>query len=110
MELPDALLSELHKSVRTHVAITSDKDPVSGLIAVPAATYDYGVCANEACWQITMFDQAGHHARAEEYLETFLATQSMSYLDGNFGSNEGLMQGLDLDAGIPLRSHFALQP
>jgi hypothetical protein len=67
MELPDTLLNELHKSIRTHVAITSDKDPASGLIAVPAATYDYGVCANEACWQITMFDQAGHHDRAETY-------------------------------------------
>jgi len=30
MELPDALLSELHNSIRTHVAITSDKDPISG--------------------------------------------------------------------------------
>ncbi len=107
MELPDTLLSELHKSVRTHVAISSDKDPASGLIAVPAATYDYGVCANEACWQITLFDQAGHHVRAEKYLETFLATQGMSHLDGNFASSEGLMQGLDLDDGVPLRSHFA---
>ena len=107
MELPDALLSELHRSVRTHIAITSDKDPASGMIVVPAATYDYGVCANEACWQITMLDQAGHHARAETYLETFLATQGMSQLDGNFASNEGLMQGLDLDDGVPLRSHFA---
>ena len=106
MDLPDALLSDFHKSVRTHVAITSDKDPASGLIAVPAATCDYGVCANEACWQITMLDQAGHHHRAEDYLEIFLATQGMSALDGNFASNEGVMQGVDLDDGVPLRSHF----
>ena len=46
----------------------------------------------------------------ETYLETFLATQGMSYLDGNFASNEGLMQGLDIDAGVPLRSRFRLQP
>ena len=106
-ELPDTILNELHKSVQAHIAITTDKDPVSGLIAVPAATYDYGVCANEACWQISMFDQAGHHKRAETYLETFLATQSLSQLDGNFGSGEGVMQGLDMDAGVPLRSGFA---
>jgi hypothetical protein len=31
----------------------------------------------------------------------------MSHLDGNFASNEGLMQGLDFDDGVPLRSHFA---
>jgi hypothetical protein len=107
MDLPDTILSDFHKAVRAHVAITADKDPVCGLVTVPAATYSYGVCANEACWQITMLDQAGHHNRAETYLETFLATQSQSALDGNFTSNEGVMQGLDLDAGVALRSHFA---
>jgi hypothetical protein len=107
LELPDTILNQFHKSVQTHVAISADKDPVSGLIAVPAATYDYGVCANEACWQISMFDQAGHHRRVETYLETFLATQGMSQLDGNFSSSEGVMQGLDFDAGVPLRSGFA---
>jgi hypothetical protein len=107
MNLPDTILSETHKSVRTHVAISSDKDPMSGLIAVPAATYDYGVCANEACWQINMVDQAGHHDRAATYLETFLATQGMSRMDGNFVSTEGVMQGLDFDAGVPHRSGFA---
>ena len=106
-ELPDTILNDYHKAVQAHVAISSDKDPVSGMIAVPAATYDYGVCANEACWQISMFDQAGHHQRAETYLETFLATQSQSELDGNFGSGEGVMQGLDMDAGVPYRSGFA---
>ncbi len=107
IDIPDGILSDFHKAVRAHVAISADKDPVSGLIAVPAATYAYGVCANEACWQITMLDQAGHHGRAETYLETFLATQSQSKLDGNFASNEGVMQGLDFDAGVPLRSGFA---
>ena len=85
IDVPDRILSDFHKAVRTHVAISADKDPASGLIVVPAATYAYGVCANEACWQINMLDQAGHHDRAETYLETFLATQGMSTLDGNFG-------------------------
>jgi hypothetical protein len=107
LDLPDKILGDFHKAVRVHVAISADKDPVNGLVAVPAATYSYGVCANEACWQINMLDQAGHHDRAETYLETFLATQGMSHLDGNFASNEGVMQGLDFDAGEPRRSGFA---
>jgi len=107
IEVPDQVLNDFHKAARTHVAITADKDPVSGLIAIPAATYLYGVCANEACWQIAMLDQAGHHDRADAYLETFLATQGMSTLDGDFSSSEGVMQGLDLDDGMPHRSHFA---
>jgi len=107
IEIPDALLNDFHKAVQAHVAISVDKDPASGLLSVPAATYRYGVCANEACWQISMLDQAGHHERAGKYLETFLATQGMSHLDGNFISNEGLMQGLNIDDGEPLRSGFA---
>jgi hypothetical protein len=107
IDVPDRILSDLHRAVRVHVAISADKDPVSGLVVVPAATYAYGVCANEACWQIGMLDQAGHHDRAETYLETFLATQGMSHLDGDFSSSEGVMQGLDLDAGVPHRSGFA---
>lgn len=107
IDVPDKILNDFHKAAHTHVAISADKDPASGLIVVPAATYAYGVCANEACWQINMLDQAGHHDRAETYLETFLATQGMSHLDGNFISNEGVMQGLDLDDGVPHRSGFA---
>jgi hypothetical protein len=107
IDVPDRVLSDFSKAVRVHVAISADKDPVSGLVAVPAATYAYGVCANEACWQIGMLDQAGHHDRAETYLETFLATQGMSHLDGDFASSEGVMQGLDFDAGVPRRSGFA---
>jgi len=41
------------------VAITADKDPVCGLITVRRLPI-LRVCANEACWQITMLDQAGH--------------------------------------------------
>ncbi|MDI7276692.1 MAG: hypothetical protein QME94_11995, partial [Anaerolineae bacterium] len=107
MDLPDQVLSDFHRAVRTHVAISVDKDPVSGMTVVPAATWAYGACGNEACWQITMLDQAGHHDRAREYLETFLRTQGARPLDGNFASAEGVLQALDLDGGQVLQGHFA---
>jgi hypothetical protein len=106
IQVPDAILSDFHKAARTHVAISVDKDPESGLIVVPAATWTYGACGNEACWQITMLDQAGHHDRARVYLETFLRTQGALIPDGLFTSAEGALQGLDLDGGVPRRSSF----
>jgi len=96
MQLPDAILGDFYKAARAHVAINVDKDPASGLITVPAATWNYPACGNEACWQITMLDQAGHHDRAADYLETFLRTQGMVCPDGRFSSSEGSLQGLDV--------------
>jgi hypothetical protein len=97
LAIPDQLLADFHRAVSTHIAISADKDPESGLITVPAGTYAYGACGNEACWQITMLDQAGHHARAASYLETFLRTQGMKRPDGHFGSAEGALQGRDIE-------------
>jgi len=107
MDVPERVLSDFHKAVRVHVGISVDKEPANGLYSVPAATWAYGCCANEACWQITMLDQAGHHDRAEAYLETYLRTQGMTPLDGRFASSEGVMQGVDLDEGAPRRSGFS---
>jgi hypothetical protein len=107
VDLSDPILGDLHKAVRVHVGVSVDKEPANGLYSVPAATWAYGVCANEACWQITMLDQAGHHDRAEAYLETYLRTQGQTGLDGRFVSAEGVMQGVDLDDGRPRRSGFS---
>ena len=82
MVVPDTILNDFHKAARVHVGISVDKDPDSGLYVVPAATWSYGACGNEATWQITMLDQAGHHDRAEAYLETFLQTQGLAMPDG----------------------------
>jgi len=106
IDVPDGILADFHKAARIHVALSADKDPASGLVVVPAATWSYGACANEACWQITMLDQAGHHERAETYLETFLRTQGVLGLDGKFASAAGALQGLDIDDGVPVRSGF----
>jgi hypothetical protein len=53
-----------------------------------------------------MLDQAGHHDRAEAYLETFLRTQGVMGLDGKFLSSEGALQGMDIDGGVPVRGGF----
>jgi hypothetical protein len=107
--LPDKILSDFHKAVQTHIAISVSKDPVSGLNVVPAASWTYGACGNEACWQIRFLDQTGHHQRAASYLDTFLHTQGMEKPDGLFSSSVGAFQGLDLDSGVAVRSDYSFR-
>jgi hypothetical protein len=107
LDLPDQVFGSFHKAVRVHVGLSVDKDVATGMMVVPAGGWSYGACGNEACWQISMLDQAGHHDRAEAYLETFLRTQGMLGLDGNFSGKEGVLQGIDLDEGKPVQSHFS---
>lgn len=105
--VPDRILNDFHKAARVHVGVSVDKDPVSALYVVPAATWSYGACGNEATWQITMLDQAGHHDRAAAYLETFLQTQGVAMPDGLFSSAEGALLAMDIDAGTPEIGGFA---
>ena len=102
---PDPLLNDFFKAAATHVAITVDRDPASGLFLVPAATYRYGTCANEACLQIRQLDWRGYHDRARAYLETFLTTQGWRPLDGRFRTQAGVLRGLDV-YGDEVRSAF----
>jgi hypothetical protein len=106
---PDEILVDFHKAVQCHIAIGVDKDPVSGLYVVPAATWEYGACGNEACWQIRFLDQNGHHERAADYLETFLQSQGKEKPDGLFSSAQGAFQGLDIDAGRAVRSDYSFR-
>ncbi len=106
MVVPDTILTDFHKAARVHVGISVDKDPDSALYVVPAATWSYGACGNEATWQITMLDQAGHHDRAEAYLETFLQTQGLAAPDGLFESAEGALLAMNIDAGTPEMGGF----
>ena len=104
--VPDQEITDFVKAVRTHIAISVDKDPDSSMYVVPAATWRYGACGNEACWQIQMLDQMGYHDRAEVYLDTFLKTQGSMLPDGLFSSSQGALQGLDLDFGKPQSTRF----
>ncbi|HOU13138.1 MAG TPA: hypothetical protein PKZ84_08465 [Anaerolineae bacterium] len=107
MDVPDAVLSDFHKAARVHVGISVDKEPENGLYVVPAGTWSYGACGNEATWQITMLDQAGHHDRAAAYLETFLQTQGIAAPDGKFTAAEGALVAVNFDGGAPVMGSFA---
>jgi hypothetical protein len=121
MDLPvDVILSDFHKAARTHVAISVDKDPASGLVTVPAATWAYRRLRQRGLL-------ADHHAGSGRAPRPGgVSTWRRSYANprrhgppstGNFASSaEGALQGLNVvgeDASGRAHSSsrgFALQP
>lgn len=90
IDLPeDKTLNDFVKAVPWHITMTAMREPVSGNYIVPAGTYAYSACGNEACMQIRLMDYLGYHSHAEKYLETYAVSQGMNGLDGNFKSKEG---------------------
>lgn len=100
IKVPEKLLEDFYKANLWHVAVTVDKDIFSGLYMLPAGTYGYDVCANEAVHQIRSLDLRGYHDRAEKYLEPFLRLQSSRPLHGKFKTKEGVLHGLRVTEGV----------
>ncbi|MEA4998537.1 MAG: hypothetical protein VB087_04020 [Candidatus Limiplasma sp.] len=84
-------LNAFASAVPWHVVMTAMRDLRTGYYMVPAGTYGYGSCGNEASLQIRMLDYLGYHDYAEKYLETFIASQGQGSMDGNFRSNDGAL-------------------
>ena len=111
VRVPNADVTDLVRAVPWHVAMTAVRDPGTGTDVLPPASYHYNACGNEAALQILLLDRLGHHARAERYLETFLATQGTVLPDGDFGSAEGALQAIErfADGDIwPRRFNYCL--
>lgn len=107
IRIPDKMLEDFFRFVPVHVGITATKDPGSGDYIVPAATFGYGACGNEAVIQIRQLDYRGHHAQAEKYLDGLLRVQGANLLDGNFQTKEGSFAGASFYDGKPLGAPFA---
>lgn len=92
ISLPDEeKLNDFAAAVPWHVTLTVMRDPRTGFYMVPAGTYGYGSCGNEASLQIRMLDYLGYHEDAEKYLETFIADQGVGSIDGNFKTHSGAL-------------------
>ena len=107
IEIPDKMIERFYRKVPVHVAITATKDPGSGEYMLPAATFVYGACGNEACMQIRQLDYRGLHKQAERYLDGLLLVQGADGLDGNFQSKEGALAGASFYDGKSLGAPFA---
>ena len=106
IEIPDPTLNSFAKAVPWHILMTANKDPFSHNYVVPAGTYAYDACGNEACMQIHLLDFLGYHDYAERYLDTFLKTQGAQMPDGNFSSQEGAFVAVSFDMGKKKLSAF----
>lgn len=94
VRVPEPAIVDFLRANRAHIAISVQRDLATGFDMVPAATFHYQVCMNEACYQILAMDVQGLHARAARYLEPFLKLQGTDPLDGGFRSKEGVFHGL----------------
>lgn len=99
MEVPEGLLSDFYKAQLAHILITADRDPSNGMDILPAGTFDYGVCLNEACHQVRSLEIRGLHQQAEKFLEAMLEGQSSRGLHGRFTSKQGVFHGLPTKGG-----------
>ena len=97
INLPEPIINDYVKATIPHIGITVDKDTKTGYYLLPAGTYRYNVCMNEACHQIRSLDYRGHHERAREYLKPFYELQGTRGLHGRFKSQEGVFHGLRVD-------------
>jgi len=97
IRVPEELLTDFNRANLAHIAITADKDIKSGYHLLPAATYSYQVCMNEACHQIRSLDYRGHHERARKYLRPFYELQGTRPLHGRFKGQDGVFHGLRVD-------------
>jgi len=100
-------LNRFFQAVPWHVAMTAMRDPNTGNFIVPAATYVYGACGNEASMQIRMLDYLGQHELAEKYLDGYVASQGRIGLDGNFQSKQGALVAVNYDGRNSLDGMFA---
>lgn len=100
IQVPNLLLNDFIRAQSWHIAVTADKDVDTGLMMLPAATFHYNVCANEACHQIRSLDLRGYKELAEQYLEPFVQLQSTRPLHGRFRSAEGVFHGLRVKEGV----------
>lgn len=97
--VPEPKFNDILRSTVTHIHITATKDPASGLVMLPAASYIYDVFENESCYQLLLLDALGQSHTAARYLEPMLRLQGSKNFPGTHqGSIDGIFHGVRLSA------------
>lgn len=81
--VPEPKFNQMLRSTVAHIHITATKDPRSGLIMLPAASYIYDVYENESCYQLLLLDALGQSHTAAAYLKPMLELQGSRDFPGN---------------------------
>jgi hypothetical protein len=97
--VPEERFRSFSRAVVVHIHMSTTKDPKSGLLMVPAASYWYQVYANEACFQVLALDALGEHQTAADYLETLVRLQGSRPFEGTYtGDQRDVYHGARVDA------------
>ncbi len=90
VELPEPALNTLYAANLWHNAITTDRDPKTGLYNQGVGTYGYKVFANETVMIARSMDMRGEHKEAERFIEPMLHFQGNEALTGRYSTKEGV--------------------
>ena len=90
IDVPDEAINNFYKANLWHNAITTDRDPETGLYNHCVATVRYRVFANETVMAARSMDVRGEHIEAERFLEPMLHYQGCEPLTGRFSTKEGV--------------------
>ena len=105
-QVPEKRFESFSRAVIAHIHLSTTKDPKSGLLMVPAASYSYQVYANESCFQILMLDALGDHKTAADYLETMIRLQGSRAFRGTYtGDQRDVYHGARVDAEYDYTAH-----
>ncbi len=89
IETPDRELDDFYKAVLWHIAITTDRDPETGLYNQGVGTVQYRVFANETVMIARSMDLRNEPQEAERFIEPMLRYQGQEPLKGRFATKTG---------------------
>jgi hypothetical protein len=93
--VPEPAFDTFLRSTIAHIHITATKDPATGLVFLPAASYIYDVYENESCYQLLLLDTLGQHSEAANALDAMLTLQgSKNFPGAHEGSYAGVFHGV----------------
>ncbi len=96
-QVPEARFNNFLRATVIHIHITANKDPQTGLVMLPAASYAYDVYENESCYQLLLLDALGQAKTAETYLEPMIKLQGSKNFPGvHRGAFDGVFHGVKI--------------
>ncbi len=101
ISVPEPIFNAFLRSTVVHIHITATKDPQTGLMMLPAASYIYDVYENEACYQLLLLDALGQGADAAAFLKPMLELQgSKNFPGAQTGSFAGVFHGAKISDAV----------
>ncbi len=101
ISVPEPVFNAFLRSTVAHIHVTATKDPQTGLIMLPAASYIYDVYENESCYQLLLLDALGQSADAAAFLKPMLELQgSKNFPGAQTGSFTGVFHGVKISDAL----------